>query len=898
MPIVPTVTGRQVESRGVQSPGFQAFSSPNAGDVAVSVGGAALHVLGQAKQQADLALTQEATLKLSAVGNDLKSNPETGFLTLEGKNALGKAPEYIQQFDAQVANMAEDLPESSRPAFLRLAQQQRTQFATQAEMHELGQRRQFESGQQKGYEQLQMQQAVSNPAQFNESSLNAFNSIRAFGQAHGQSAEEVEANWQSWREQTANRASDAWYNPMYQQMMGPDGKIQVTNTPRESQLFSAMIWHESGGNQFGADGQPLVSPKGAVGVSQLTESTGLEAARLAGLSWDRDKWLHDPRYNAQLGQAYFNAQMDRYDNNPVLAVAAYNAGPGAVERWIKQIGDPRSGHISNAQFATAIPYEETRDYVAKVTGSAGGIPGNATMESLISQPFWHAMSPQKKSQMMSKVAGLYDMQSAAGRVALQSKMQDDLAKVESGQPVNPITAHEWAAVMPLQASPAERMQLEKTYHQYQQAMTLQPVYQTIMQGTPRQGAAAVQAIMPQESDADFKFKQGLYATAQAKLNSVLKARESDPGAWLQMHSPVAQNAFEQYQNGKASGEYLVSRLEAEKSRLGILSKKVLPDNMADTMAAQLDSGNAKFTDVQHLFSGFGAYANSVIAQVQSKASAPVSVAMGVNNINAANSIFSLRNTPTDDLRKNAGAQANSVDTNWNSSVADIAPTFALQANGGAETLSHINDQGKRLAYQYVSQGVDAETAAKKAYQQILGDHYVVHDTWRMPNSLNLNENTVSDGLKHAVNSLKPGDVINPNARYDSALTPEMNAANTLAQIKNNAEWVTNSDETGVYLTANGNYIYGKDGNPIGMSFVDASKTGIVHPGFVSSIESWSKEKRKVTPADQIIAPNINATMDDAYRIVRGEGVRDVSAQQESPSVNSLREALNRKGGQQ
>ncbi|CAK8741807.1 hypothetical protein SODG_005125 [Sodalis praecaptivus] len=79
--------------------------------------------------------------------------------------------------------------------------------------------------------------------------------------------------------------------------------------------------------------------------------------------------------------------------------------------------------------------------------------------------------------------------------------------------------------------------------------------------------------MPQESDADFKFKQGLYATAQAKLNSVLKARESDPGAWLQMHSPVAQNAFEQYQNGKVSGEYLASRLQAEKDRLGINSKK-------------------------------------------------------------------------------------------------------------------------------------------------------------------------------------------------------------------------------------------------------------------------------------------------------------------------------------
>lgn len=848
MPIVPTVTGRQVESRGVQSPGFQAFSSPNAGDVAVSVGGAALHVLGQAKQQADLALTQEATLKLSAVGNDLKSNPETGFLTLEGKNALGKAPEYIQQFDAQMANMAEDLPESARPAFLRQAQQQRTQFATQAEMHELGQRRQYESAQQKGYVQLQMQQAVSNPAQFNESSVNAFNSIRAFGQAHGQSAEEVEANWQSWREQTANRASDAWYNPMYQQMMGPDGKIQVTNTPLESQLFSAMIWHESGGNQFGADGQPLVSPKGAVGVSQLTESTGLEAARLAGLSWDRDKWLHDPRYNAQLGQAYFNAQMDRYDNNPVLAVAAYNAGPGAVERWIKQIGDPRSGHISNAQFAAAIPYEETRDYVAKVTGSAGGIPGNATMESLISQPFWHAMSPQKKSQMMSKVAGLYDMQSAAGRVALQSKMQDDLAKVESGQPVNPITAHEWAAVMPLQASPAERMQLENTYHQYQQAMTLQPVYQTIMQGTPQQGAAAVQAMMPQESDADFKFKQGLYATAQAKLNSVLKARESDPGAWLQMHSPVAQNAFEQYQNGKVSGEYLASRLQAEKDRLGINSKKVLPDNMINSLIQKIDNNQeSSVIAIQAVAQSFGQYSNQVMQQVQKSAYPALQVIMATNNPRAANALWQNRALKTSELRGSfEKPDADKADSNWNDQAKNFASTMVVQP-GGAAVWSNFNEQGKRLTYINMQRGMSAVDAAKQAYQDILGDQYQTNGTWRMPNSAGQDVGDVKDGANEYLKSL-PADKIMPLIG-DPRLSDSVNREQSLSRIRDNAQWVTNSDETGLTLMLNGLLVNDAKGNPITVSFGDLAKLGAGNRSYWNSLSKAVSRGVVYTPGE-------------------------------------------------
>ncbi|WP_256682552.1 transglycosylase SLT domain-containing protein [Klebsiella grimontii] len=772
------------------------------------------------------------------------------------------------------------------------------QFATQAERHELGQRRQYESGQQDGYLSLQAQQAISNPQLFNQSALNARASIMAYGQAHGQSPEEIESNWVQWREQAANRASESWYTPMYQQLLGPNGRIEVSDTPSESQLFSAMIWQESGGNQYGKDGAPLVSPKGAVGVAQVMEDTGPEAARLAGVPWDRDKWLNDPRYNAKLGQAYFGAQMKRYDNNPVLAVAAYNAGPGSVDSWIKQFGDPRTGAVSNEQFAAAIPYDETRNYVAKVTGSAPAIPGAATMENLINQPFWDAMSPQNKSAMMSKVAGMYDMQAAAGRVSLQSRMQDDMAKLEAGQSVNPISEREWLAVMPLQASPAERMQLEKTYQQYQQAMSLQPVYQTIVKGNYQQGLAAVQSIQPKQDETDSKYKSELYASAVSKLQQVHDAREADPGTWLQQYSPVVQSAFQQYQNSQVTGEYLASRIQAEKERLGIRSKSVLPASIVDGISAKVDSGNMNFSDLKGIISGFGRYGDSVVAQLQPKTKAAVRVATAINDPNAADTMFTIRNVKTEELKKNAGEQAKGVDAAWNSLISAASPTFSLQRQGGAETLADINEQGKRLAYYYMASGEDAQAATEKAYKKMIGDHYTVTDTWRMPNNLGLKENNVTDGLSNIVNSLKIDDIGSRSMFYIPTMTPEQNAANNLAQIQNSAEWVTDENEQGVYLTVNGTPILDQHGAPIHVSFADASKSGIAKPSTTGAVLNWMGEKRKVTPPSEFYTPNVNATMSDAFRVLRGQDATSPLPQKETDNPsNTLRDALNTRGGQ-
>lgn len=805
-----------------------------------------VNLMVQEKRKADIANTQNGLLQISQFNDDQINNPQTGLITKQGKDALGQSDAIMSNAIKNAQDIAVTLPEGEvRDNFMRQAQVQLLSLKSQVTRYEIGQHRQYEAGQQDGYLRLQQQQAL-NPHEFNPSSMNAYHSIIAYGQAHGQSPEEIESNWVQWREQAANKASEAWYTPTYMQMMGPDGKIEVTDTPSESQLFSAMIWQESGGNQYGKDGSPLVSPKGAVGVAQVMEDTGPEAARLAGVAWDRDKWLNDPRYNAKLGQAYFGAQMKKYGNNPVLAVAAYNAGPGAVDSWIKKNGDPRTGAVSNEQFAAAIPYEETRNYVAKVTGGALAIPGQATMESLINQPFWNAMSPQNKSAMMAKVAGMYDMQAAAGRVSLQSRMQDDLAALEAGKPVNPISAHEWAAVLPLQASPAERIQLEKTYQQYKQTMQLQPVYQTIVNGTAQQGIIAVQSMAPQEGDPDFKFKQAMYATAQAKLNAVQTAREKDPGTWLQLNSPVAKNAFEQYQNNQESGEYLVSRIQSEKDRLGINSKKILPESMVDNLLRQID--NSKETSVvaiQQVAQSFGKYSDQVMQQVQKSAYPALQVVMATNNPRAANALWQNRALNTSDLRGSLPkTDADSADSNWNEKAKDFAGTMVVQP-GGSVVWNNFNEQGKRLAYTYMQRGMSSSDAATQAYQDVLGEQYQTNGTWRMPNTAGQDIRDVKDGANEYLNSLTADNIM--PLIGDPRLPESVNREQTLSRLKDNAQWVTNSNETGLTLMLNGLLVNDANGQPITVTYGDLAKLGAGNRSAWNSITKFTQTPVKYTP---------------------------------------------------
>jgi len=74
----------------------------------------------------------------------------------------------------------------------------------------------------------------------------------------------------------------------------------------------------------------------------------------------------DPDYNMRLGSRYLKAQIDRFGGEYVLALAAYNAGPHRVTRWLKERGDPRLGTVDMIDWIERIPFAETRNYVQRV----------------------------------------------------------------------------------------------------------------------------------------------------------------------------------------------------------------------------------------------------------------------------------------------------------------------------------------------------------------------------------------------------------------------------------------------------------------------------------------------------------------------------------------------------
>ncbi|ELN3768251.1 TPA: hypothetical protein RSZ23_004544 [Escherichia coli] len=214
MPVVPTVSGRQVESRGVQSAGLQTFSQPGIGDAFVRAGAEAIDVFGQAKQRANIALIQEASLKLSQTGSDLLNNPETGLLNLKGKNAIGKGHEYTQQFDAQIEQLAMSLPdEQARNAFMQQAQQQRIQFATQAGRYEIGQINAYEEGQ---FQATLLNNGKNAAALYGDNAAyvlankQTFQQIEDYGIAHGWSDEQIQAKKVEFKEKVADAALSQW----------------------------------------------------------------------------------------------------------------------------------------------------------------------------------------------------------------------------------------------------------------------------------------------------------------------------------------------------------------------------------------------------------------------------------------------------------------------------------------------------------------------------------------------------------------------------------------------------------------------------------------------------------------------------------------------------------------
>jgi soluble lytic murein transglycosylase len=102
------------------------------------------------------------------------------------------------------------------------------------------------------------------------------------------------------------------------------------------------------------------SPVGASGLMQLMPKTAKWTAKRIGLSNFSAAQVEEVHVNIALGTGYLRYVLEELDGNPVLAAAAYNAGPGRARKWKGE--RPLEGAI----YAETIPFNETRDYVKKV----------------------------------------------------------------------------------------------------------------------------------------------------------------------------------------------------------------------------------------------------------------------------------------------------------------------------------------------------------------------------------------------------------------------------------------------------------------------------------------------------------------------------------------------------
>ncbi len=104
------------------------------------------------------------------------------------------------------------------------------------------------------------------------------------------------------------------------------------------------------------------SPAGALGLMQIMPGTGRKVGRSLHKPLANRQQLLDADISLEFGSTYLRILLDQLDEHPVLAAAAYNAGPHRVERW-----RPAERNMSADLWIESIPYRETREYVRRVT---------------------------------------------------------------------------------------------------------------------------------------------------------------------------------------------------------------------------------------------------------------------------------------------------------------------------------------------------------------------------------------------------------------------------------------------------------------------------------------------------------------------------------------------------
>lgn len=112
-----------------------------------------------------------------------------------------------------------------------------------------------------------------------------------------------------------------------------------------------------------------ISHAGARGLMQFMPATAAEEARRAGVQYSASALVDDPEYAMRLGSNHIERLLSQYNGSYPLAIAAYNAGPGNVNRWLRENGDPRQTG-DWLRWIEEVGFFETKNYIQRVIENA------------------------------------------------------------------------------------------------------------------------------------------------------------------------------------------------------------------------------------------------------------------------------------------------------------------------------------------------------------------------------------------------------------------------------------------------------------------------------------------------------------------------------------------------
>ncbi|HCM5243734.1 TPA: transglycosylase SLT domain-containing protein [Klebsiella variicola subsp. variicola] len=458
----------------------------------------------------------------------------------QGAAALDSSNQALQQFDQEAEKLNQNIPTSRRDEWERLKMATRLQLQSSADAHEFDEMKRYHQGQFEGRLDLGIADAQTywkEPILYNTAVEKVDNAIDTYSAANGWSAEQTAAMKKDTQQKMALSATQANIAERTKGMMNADGTLNAYDgTIDPDQLATAAFYQESRLSQFDASGQPLTSKKGAVGIAQVMKDTGAEAAQAAGLPWDEERWRNDPAYNLALGKAYLNKQLKAFGGNNVLALAAYNAGPGKVNEWISKYGDPRTGAITNEDFIRSIPFQETQSYVTKIMDSVPSVPKTATMAAITDTPYFHQLSPQAQSSALSGMAEVLNKQRQASRVVLDGVVNDASAALRNGQQPQ---------VMPSRnqlISTYGLVQGGQLYTQLQNDEAFGNNVKLVKNIPPAQQQQLLEQAKP-ETGPNYAERLKNYEQLQSAISAVNSARNADPVAFGIKEGAVGQIDF-------------------------------------------------------------------------------------------------------------------------------------------------------------------------------------------------------------------------------------------------------------------------------------------------------------------------------------------------------------------